>query len=120
MSKFLSLGICTRLDGMNGLYNQTRIELREINRDIVLERISRQLDLIIDNQEELNERINEMQEKCNQLVGLALKGYEKIRRIESGVKEIETNVEIAAYCARRAELELAYHNALCAHCVVVL
>ena len=107
MNEFLRLGIATKLGGNDGLYYLVLREIKFDKMQCTLEEISDKLDVIIDKQRDIYKELVKTNQRCDELVRIAVESSERSARTLSN---IENNTRIAAYNSERAAKELSYQN----------
>lgn len=101
MKDFLSLSICTKLEGTDGLYYMIRKELRWDTLETSLSRISSQLDRSIATERAILDNLHEYQRRSEEMISRVLDDIQR---------GIHSSTAIATYNAERVRKEIEYQN----------
>lgn len=107
MYEFMRLGIATKLEGADGLYYLVLRELKADQLQYTLEEISGKLDIIIDKQRDIYRELVKTNQRCDELVRIAV---EHSRKTAKSLSNVENNTRIAAYNSERTAKEISYQN----------
>lgn len=110
MHEYAKLGIATKLEGVDGLYNLVRKDLRQDQFKYQLEDISRKMDQIIDNQHSMYTVLCRINSKCNNMIQSVVSLSKQINTTNQSLQEISAKSEIAAYNSERSRKELEYQS----------
>lgn len=112
MYELCRLGIATKLGGADGLYYLVRQELRSDKLQYSLDEISNKLDTIISNQSNIYYQINDINDRCNNLIAQTRRAAELAARNNQIVEDAIKNTNLANYRLQRIQAETEYQNTM--------
>ncbi|MBE6654367.1 MAG: hypothetical protein E7608_02770 [Ruminococcaceae bacterium] len=112
MDEIISLNICLRLDGENGLYDRVRRELREDAFYTKIEEISSKLDVLISKSDRIYNELLNIGDQCEQMISAEIKSAQIAAQNNKLLGEAVENTKIAAYNSGRIAVEERYQSML--------